>query len=136
MAVIPKVIRSKDVPATRIYTGALSKKLVRLRNVGAKNLQISMVITEPSKSPHSWHTHKGSFIDSGTRRKFPLNCEEFYFVLKGKGKLCWRTNEQESTEDISEGDLIFFPSGVVEHQVINTSTQQLVSLIIMAPPIL
>lgn len=88
MTVIPKVIRSKTVPGTRIYTGALSKKLVRLETVGAKNLQISMVIAEPSKSPHSWHTHEGTFIDGETRRKFPPNCEEFYFVLRGKGKLC------------------------------------------------
>lgn len=130
----PKIIHSRNVAIRQIYPGVKRKRLVTRATTGAKTLMFSIAHIDPKKTSHSWHTHKGSFFDGEREREYPKNFEEFYFVLHGKATVFWRVGKEEKREQANEGDLIYFPPSVIEHQVVNTSNERMVLAIIMAPP--
>jgi mannose-6-phosphate isomerase-like protein (cupin superfamily) len=134
MSQIPKVIRSKDVALHEIKPGVARKRLITNKMGGARNLIFSMSFIDPNETPHSWHTHSGPFFDGERQNEYPKDFEEYYFVLKGKCTVFWRIDKKEMQEQAAEGDLLFFPVGVVEHQVVNTGKKTLIMAVIMAPP--
>jgi mannose-6-phosphate isomerase-like protein (cupin superfamily) len=62
-----------------------------------------------------------------TWHKHTLEVEETYYVLKGKGKICWRFDGQEYSLGFSEGDSMYLPPGC-ENQFINTGDGELLLL--------
>lgn len=134
MRQLPKIIHARDVKCLQIHPRVKRKRLVTKKTTGVRNLMFSIAYIDPKETPHSWHTHEGPFFDGQRRRNYPRNFEEFYFVLRGKCTVFWRIGEQEKQEQAEEGDLIYFPPGVVEHQVVNTGAESLILAVIMAPP--
>jgi mannose-6-phosphate isomerase-like protein (cupin superfamily) len=134
MGQIPRIIRSKDAPLHQVRAGLARRRLITRKMSGAKNLIFSMTYVEPNETPHAWHTHSGTFFDGEQQCKFPKNFEEYYFVLQGKCTVFWRIDSEEKQAQAAEGDLLFFPVGVVEHQVVNTGKETLIMLVMMSPP--
>jgi len=130
----PRIISSREITLQKIKPGVARKRLITRKMGGARNLMFSMAYVEPNETPHAWHTHSGPFFDGERQNEYPKDFEEYYFVLKGKCTVFWRINGQEEQEQAAEGDLLFFPVGVVEHQVVNTGEETLVMAVIMAPP--
>jgi mannose-6-phosphate isomerase-like protein (cupin superfamily) len=62
----------------------------------------------------TWHRH--------TRE-----VEETYYVLKGKGKICWRSDGKEHVLEFSEGDAMYVPYGS-ENMFVNTGESELLLL--------
>jgi len=59
-----------------------------------------------------------------TWHKHTPEVEETYYVLKGKGKIWWRSGGREHSLEFSEGDSMYLPPGC-ENQFINTGTGEL-----------
>lgn len=134
MTQIPRIIRSKEITLHELRPGVARKRLITREMGGARNLMFSMAYVGPNETPHSWHTHSGPFFDGERQNEYPRDFEEYYFVLKGKCSVFWKIDGEEKQEQAAEGDLLFFPVGVVEHQVVNTGKETLVMAVIMAPP--
>ena len=62
-----------------------------------------------------------------TWHKHTLEVEETYYVLKGKGRIWWRSDGQEHSLEFSEGDSMYLPPGC-ENQFINTGHGELLLL--------
>lgn len=59
-----------------------------------------------------------------TWHKHTEEVEETYYVLKGKGKISWKSNGAVCNLDFSEGDAMYLPYGI-ENMFINTSNEEL-----------
>lgn len=62
----------------------------------------------------SWHKHAPEV-------------EETYYVLKGRGKIAWKSNDGEHALEFSKGDSMYLPYGC-ENMFINTGDEELVVL--------
>ena len=77
--------------------------------VGAKFIT-AIGVAEPGGG-ETWHKHGPEF-------------EETYYVLKGKGKLCWIEHGEEHTVEFQEGDCLYLDFGV-ENMFVNTGKEEL-----------
>lgn len=59
-----------------------------------------------------------------TWHKHTADVEETYYVLKGSGKISWRSNGEEKHFEFSEGDAFYLPYGN-ENEFINTGQEEL-----------
>ena len=62
----------------------------------------------------TWHKHKP-------------DVEETYYVLKGKGKIWWKSDGEEHVLEYSEGDSMYLPYGS-ENMFVNTGDGELLLL--------
>jgi len=62
-----------------------------------------------------------------TWHKHAPEVEETYYVLKGRGRMAWRSNGAEHTLEFSEGDSMYLPYGC-ENMFVNTGEGELVLL--------
>lgn len=68
----------------------------------------------PPGGGETWHKHASEV-------------EETYYVLKGKGRIAWRSNGIEHALEFSEGDAMYLPYGC-ENMFVNTGEGDLVLL--------
>ena len=59
-----------------------------------------------------------------TWHKHTPDVEETYYVLKGKGKIWWKSNGEEQLLEFSEGDALYLPYGT-ENKFVNTGNGEL-----------
>jgi len=128
----PIVVKPSDVEERTWPGGGKGRKMITPDFPGSKNLMIGIICADPGKSPHRWHTHT---VDRGEKNEivYPENFEEAYFIIKGKGNLTWKANGEEKDVVVEEGDAIYFPMKVAEHQVLNTGDEQLILLFVGTP---
>jgi mannose-6-phosphate isomerase-like protein (cupin superfamily) len=62
-----------------------------------------------------------------TWHKHTPDVEETYYVLKGKGKIWWKSNGEEQLLEFSEGDAMYLPYGS-ENMFVNTGDGELLLL--------
>jgi mannose-6-phosphate isomerase-like protein (cupin superfamily) len=100
---------------------------------GSKNLLMGVICVDPGKSPHRWHTH---IVDKGEEIEivYPQDFEEAYYITKGKGVVTWKIGGKQEKLPIEEGDAVYFPIEVAEHQVFNTGNEQMVVVFVATPP--
>jgi mannose-6-phosphate isomerase-like protein (cupin superfamily) len=65
-------------------------------------------------SGETWHKHRP-------------DVEETYYVLKGKGKIWWKSGGEEYSLEFSEGDSMYLPYGS-ENMFVNTGDAELLLL--------
>ncbi len=59
-----------------------------------------------------------------TWHKHTSEVEETYYVLKGRGKIWWRSDGKEYHLEFSEGDALYLPYGT-ENKFTNTGNEEL-----------
>jgi oxalate decarboxylase/phosphoglucose isomerase-like protein (cupin superfamily) len=88
----------------------------------------------PGYSPHSWHRHD-QYVHDGIKVEYPADFEEIYYVLSGKGVLQWKTGSGAVQEQsVGPGDVIYMPPDVIEHQLLNNSSENIRIAVVGVPP--
>ncbi len=59
-----------------------------------------------------------------TWHKHTDEVEESYYVIKGQGKISWKSGKEEHSLDFSAGDAVYLPRGV-ENEFVNTGNDEL-----------
>ena len=88
----------------------------------------------PGYSPHRWHRHD-KYRAEGMDVEYAADFEEIYFILSGRGVIQWKTESGDVGEqEVTPGDTIHMPPGVVEHQLLNNGTETLRIAVVGVPP--
>ena len=88
----------------------------------------------PGYSPHRWHRHD-KYRAEGMDVEYAADFEEIYFIMSGRGVIQWKTEGGDIGEqEVSPGDTIHMPPGVVEHQLLNNGTETLRIAVVGVPP--
>lgn len=103
------IINKVDELEWQVLPGGFKYKFIA---IGDKFLT-GMGLAEPGGG-ETWHKHT-------------TEVEETYYVLKGKGKIWWRSDGQEHSLEFSEGDSMYLPPGC-ENQFINMGHGELLLL--------
>ena len=99
-------VRHADLSEWQKVPGGWNHKLI---GKGAKFLT-EIGYSEPGEG-ETWHKHGPEF-------------EETYYVLKGTGKMSWKSDGKEFTVEFSEGDCLYLPFGL-ENMFVNTGKEKL-----------
>lgn len=88
----------------------------------------------PGFSPHRWHRHD-KYRAEGMDVEYAADFEEIYFIMSGRGVIQWKTESGDIGEqEVSPGDTIHMPPGVVEHQLLNNGAETLRIAVVGVPP--
>jgi len=130
---VPKIIRSKDGLQLETPGGGYGKRMISSPVSG--KMAMGILYAERGKSPHRWHTH-GKMDKSGSYEiHYPRGFEEGYLIVQGEGVVQWKVNGKIYEEKMGTGDAVYFPPGVVEHQLLNNSDKPLAVVYAFAPPV-
>ena len=114
--------------------GGTITKIIYPDTVNSVKLFIGMGEAEPGTSPHRWHRHIRDILGQG-EIVYPDDFEEFYYIIKGHGKMQWKTEDGKVHEEpVAEGDAIYLPIQAVEHQILNTGDEKMSVLYGGTPP--
>ena len=128
-----KIIKEKEVSAQNIRGFGKEAGQVR-RVVSSSKFFFNIDEVCPGHSPHHWHKHDGYVVD-GVKVEYPADFEEIYFVLSGHGVVQWKTaNGAVEEQAVGPGDTIYMPAGVIEHQLLNNSTENIRIAVVGVPP--
>jgi mannose-6-phosphate isomerase-like protein (cupin superfamily) len=105
-----------------------------MRLIATEKFYFNVDVIAPGHSPHSWHRHD-QYVHDGIKVEYPADFEEIYYVLSGKGVLQWKTDAGEMREEsVGPGDTIYMPPDVIEHQLLNNSTEDIRIAVVGVPP--
>jgi mannose-6-phosphate isomerase-like protein (cupin superfamily) len=129
----PKIVRSDEVQPQNIR--GLGKEAGQVRKIiTTEKLFFNVDEVSPGFSPHHWHTHT-KYKAEGYEVEYPVDFEEIYFILSGRGIIQWKTESGEIREqEVGPGDTIHMPPGVVEHQLLNNGTEKVRLAVVGVPP--
>jgi len=96
---------------------------------------MGVLYVDRGNSPHRWHTHDDSDKSGSYEIHYPAGFEEAYFVVQGEGVLQWKAEGKVYEEKVGTWDTVYFPPGVVESQLLNTSDTPMIVVYAFAPPI-
>lgn len=132
----PFVIYRKNLKTVRLSSGnGLLTRIITPDTVDSVNLYVGIGECAPGDSPHGWHKHTRDSMPEA-EYIYPEGFEEFYYVIRGTGTIQWKTPDGKIHEEVAaEGDTIFMPANVAEHQVLNTGEDTLTVLYGMSPPV-
>jgi oxalate decarboxylase/phosphoglucose isomerase-like protein (cupin superfamily) len=126
-------VESRLLPGADSEDGGWMKRIVCPDNVNTKRTVMGLSEVNPGYSPHRWHNHTGDRA-GGYEIVYPKNFEEVYHIVRGRGVVQWKTQDGQLREEkVEEGDTIFFPPGVGEHQVFNNGPGKMVVLFCGSP---
>ena len=128
-----KIIKSDEVQSKNIR--GLGKDAGHVRKIVATDKMFFNVdVVSPGFSPHHFHKHDGYTAD-GYKVEYPADFEEIYYILSGHGVVQWKTASGAVEEQsVGPGDTIFMPPDVVEHQLLNNSTEDIRLAVVGVPP--
>lgn len=117
----PTVVHSGDVDGVVVFPegGGKTKYLITEYNAGVRYHNCGIFLAEAGKGSQ-WHTHPQ---ETGE--------EEYLYILKGKGTMCYKHVGKDHKIQFKEGDAIF--AGHLTHYVRNTGTERLSILFFIAP---
>jgi mannose-6-phosphate isomerase-like protein (cupin superfamily) len=96
----PVSLSSNELP------GGLKYKLVA---TGSK-FTTGIAVAEPGTG-ESWHKHTDEV-------------EETYYIVKGQGRIAWKSDGDVHTLEFSSGDALYLPFGL-ENELVNTGKDEL-----------
>ncbi len=119
-------VETQLVPGAPDDKAGFMKRIVYPPRVHTKGTFFAYSECNPGYSPHRWHTHLGDTA-KGYRVEYPEDFEEAYYIIEGRGKIQWKTEEGEIKEEsVGSGDTVFMPVGVPEHQLLNDGDEKIV----------
>lgn len=77
------------------------------------NFMTGLGIAQPGGG-ESWHKHTE-------------NVEETYYIIKGQGKMSWKSGGEVRSLNFSTGDALYLPHGI-ENEFVNTGDDELLLL--------
>jgi len=134
MVVKPKVIPFEESTEITVPGGGKIRRLVTPDKGCSIVYYVVWSTAEPGKALHAWHTHTHYKME-GYEVDYPVTFEETYVIVKGKGAVEWKEGEKIMRQEVKEGDAIFLPMGITEHQVLNTGNTEMLAICVGAPPI-
>ena len=96
---------------------------------------MGVLYVDRGKSPHRWHSHDDSDTFGSYEVHYPKGFEEGYFVIQGEGVVQWKLEGKVYEEKVGTWDVVYFPPGVVESQLLNNSDKPMIVVYAFAPPI-
>lgn len=132
----PSVIRRRELTTVRLSAGnALLTRIIWPESGISSKLFLGIAECTPGDSPHRWHVHTRDSVPEA-EYIYPKGFEEFYYVVRGSATLQWKAPDGTIHEEpASEGDTIYMPPDVMEHQVLNTGKETLTVFYGMTPPV-
>lgn len=130
----PIIVHPSDVEDVEWPGGGKGRRMISPLVPGSKKLLLGIIYVEPGKSAHRWHTHTYDRADT-FEIIYPEDFEEAYFIVKGKGTVYWKIGDEVKQVEVEEGDAIYFPVGVVEHQLVNTGSDIMIVIYAGTPPV-
>ena len=130
----PVVLHSKDVKPVTAPGGAVLRRIITPKEGCSKVFYVGVVVADPGQPTHRWHTHTYDKVGD-YEVKFPEGFEEAYYIFEGSGTLYWRVKGRVKQRKVKRGDGLFFPAGVVKHQLVNTGKKPLKAVYVGAPPL-
>ncbi len=128
-----KVIKSGDVQPQNIRGQPREAGQIK-RIVASDKFFFNIDEVAPGFSPHHWHKHDG-YKTEGFEVKYPADFEEIYHILSGHGVAQWKTADGKVEEQkVDPGDTVYFPAGVVEHQLLNNGSENMRLAVVGVPP--
>jgi mannose-6-phosphate isomerase-like protein (cupin superfamily) len=119
-------VEAQPLPGAQDEKAGLMKRIIYPPRVQSRGVFFAYAECSPGHSPHRWHTHLGDSAP-GYKVEYPDTFEEVYYIIKGKGKIQWKTPDGAIQESpVMQGDTIFMPVGVPEHQLINDGEEKIV----------
>ena len=129
---LPKIIREEEGMLFEVPGGGYARRMI---GTGiSQKMCMGIVYVEKGKSVHRWHTHDEMDRSGDYEIIYPKGFEEEYLIVQGEGILQWKAERRIHEETLRTGDAVYFPTGVVEHQVINNSYKPLVVAYALSPP--
>ena len=129
----PIVIHPTDLDEITWPGGGRGRRMVSPAYPGSKNLIMGIIYVEPGKSPHRWHNHVYDKADD-FEIIYPKDFEEAYMIIKGNGIVYWKTGDKINQAEVKEGDVVYFPPGMPEHQLVNTGDELMIVVYAGSPP--
>lgn len=130
----PLVIRRGGSPVVTTPGGGILTSIIHRDTVNSVSCSFGIGEVDHGKSLHRWHNH---VYDGSPQMKitYPEGFEEFYYIFKGNATVQWKLEDGEICEEtVGEGDTVFFPVSVVEHQVLNTGDTKMIIFVGGSPP--
>ena len=128
-----KIVKAEDVQPRNLR--GLGKEAGQVKRIIAtEKFYFNVDEVSPGFSPHHWHRHtkyRAEFYEV----EYPIDFEEIYFILSGRGVIQWKTGGGEIQEqEVGPGDTIYMPPDVVEHQLLNNGTDTIRLAVVGVPP--
>ena len=130
---IPRVIRSQEGTPLDIPGGGFGRRMISIPV--SQKMGMGVLYVDRGKSPHRWHTHDDSDKSGAYEVHYPAGFEEGYLVVQGEGVLQWKAEGKVYEEKVGTWDVVYFPPGVAESQLLNTSDKPMIVVYAFAPPI-
>jgi mannose-6-phosphate isomerase-like protein (cupin superfamily) len=128
-----RIIKSDEVQPQNIRGQGNEAGQIK-RIIATEKLFFNVDEVSPGFSPHRWHQHT-KYASDGYAVEYAPDFEEIYFILSGRGVIQWKTDTGDIGEQaIGPGDTIHMPAGVVEHQLLNNSTEKIRLVVVGVPP--
>ena len=128
---LPKIIREEEGILMEVPGGGWARRMAAPD--GSQKMCMGIVYVERGKAAHRWHTHDKIDRSGKYEIHYPKGFEEGYFIVFGEAVLQWKVNGKIHEEKIRTGDAVYFPPGVVEHQVLNNSDKPLIIVYALSP---
>ena len=129
----PVVIKPAEGKPIRGAFGGYGRRM--LTDKHSKNLCMGILYVDPGKSPHRWHSHDKPDEKDGFRVVYPENFEEAYLIVQGKGLQQWKEGGEIREVRVETGDVVYFPKGVYEHQLLNDQDTPMTVVYATCPPV-
>ena len=128
-----KIIRNDDVKTQNLRGQGTEAGHVK-RIITTEKFHFNIDEIAPGHSPHHWHRHT-KYRTEGHEIEYAADFEEIYFVISGRGLIQWKTESGDVKEQaVGPGDTIFMPPGVVEHQLLNSGSENVRIAVVGVPP--
>ena len=129
----PRVVRAEDVEPRNIRGFGKEAGQVK-RIVATPKFYFNIDEVNPGFSPHHWHRHD-RYRAEGMEVEYPPDFEEIYFIIEGRGVIQWKTEGGATHKQaVGPGDTIYFPPGVVEHELRNDGADPIRLAVVGVPP--
>jgi len=128
---LPKIIREEEGTSLKVPGGGYGRRMIATEL--SRKLCMGIIYVEPGKSAHRWHSHDKADRSGDYEIHYPKGFEEEYLIVQGEGILQWKEGGRIHEEKVKTGDAVYFPSGVMEHQVLNSSDKPLTVVYALSP---
>jgi oxalate decarboxylase/phosphoglucose isomerase-like protein (cupin superfamily) len=130
---LPIVIRAKEGFPLEMPGGGHGRRMLGMPV--SQKMGMGVIYVDRGKSPHRWHSHDDSDKSGSYEVNYPEGFEEGYIVVQGEGIIQWKQEGKVYEEKVGAGDAMYFPPGVVEHQLLNNSERPMIVAYAFAPPL-
>lgn len=130
----PRIVRRKDAEPHPLHGEGCIFRMIYPGTVGSSGIFLGVAEVPPGHAPHVFHRHGVERVGD-VELTYSTDFEEFYYVAAGEGLMQWRFPDgRQVDEQVSAGDAIYMPAGVVEHRIFNSGSSMMKVVYGGSPP--